>query len=88
VTKNSTAVLDPKKSNPKPPAECRMPDWEEVHRELSQRERRTTLTLLWQEYREKHPNGYGFTQFRVYYQGWNKDHTNTMRLPHKAGVEM
>ena len=40
-----------------------LPDCEETHRELSKRG--VTLTLLWQEYREKHPDGYGYTQFRV-----------------------
>jgi transposase len=78
--------LYPEDSKPKPESGRPMPDWEAVHRELSKRG--VTLTLLWQEYREKHPNGYGFTQFRVYYQSWNKAHTNTMRLPHKAGEEM
>jgi len=63
-----------------------MPDWDKVHRELSKRA--VTLTLLWKEYREKHPDGYGFTQFREYYQQWNQTHTNTMRLPRKAGEEM
>jgi transposase len=63
-----------------------MPEWEEVHRELSKRG--VTLTLLWKEYREEHPEGYGFTQFREYYQQWNQSHTNTMRLPRKAGEEM
>ncbi|MCL4562958.1 MAG: IS21 family transposase [Chloroflexi bacterium] len=78
--------LYPEESNPKPASDRPMPDWEEVHRELSKRG--VTLTLLWQEYREKHPNGYGFTQFRVYYQVWNKAHTNTMHRPHTAGEEM
>lgn len=63
-----------------------LPDCEEIHRELSKRG--VTLTLLWQEYREKHPDGYGYTQFRVYYQRWNKSKTNTMRIPRKAGEEM
>lgn len=63
-----------------------MPDWEEQHRELSKRG--VTLTLLWQEYREKHPDGYGYTQFREHYQRWNKTHTNSMRMPRKAGEEM
>ncbi|MCL4561944.1 MAG: IS21 family transposase [Chloroflexi bacterium] len=78
--------LYPEESGDKPVTDRPVPDWEDVHRELSKRG--VTLTLLWQEYREKHPNGYGFTQFRVYYQRWNKAHTNTMRLPHKAGEEM
>ena len=63
-----------------------LPNWEDVHRELSKRG--VTLTLLWQEYREKHADGYGYTQFRVYYQRWNKRHTNTMRIPRKGGEEM
>jgi len=63
-----------------------MPDWEDVHRELSKRG--VTLTLLWQEYREQYPDGYGYTQFRVHYQRWNKAHTNTMRIPRKGGEEM
>ena len=67
-------------------AERPMPDWEEIHRELSKRG--VTMTLLWQEYREKHPDGYGYTQFRKYYQRWNQAHTSTMRLPHKGGEAM
>ncbi len=62
------------------------PDWEEVHRELSKRG--VSLKLLWQEYREKHPDGYGKTQFGEHYQTWNQAHTNSMRLPHKGGEEM
>jgi transposase len=61
-------------------------DWEEVQRELSKRG--VSLRLLWQEYREKNPGGYGKTQFGEHYQRWNQAHTNTMRLPHKGGEEM
>lgn len=64
----------------------RAPDWEEVHRELSKRG--VSLRLLWQEYREKYPDGYGKTQFGEHYQRWNQTHTNSMRLPHKGGEEM
>jgi hypothetical protein len=48
------------------PLALRAPDWEEVHRELSKRG--VSLRLLWQEYREKNPNGYGKTQFGERYQ--------------------
>lgn len=64
----------------------RAPDWAEVHRELAKRG--VSLRLLWQEYREKNPDGYGKTQFGEHYQRWNQTHTNTMRLPHKGGEEM
>ena len=59
-------------SQPKRP----LPKWEDVHRELSKRG--VTLTLLWQEYREEYPDGYGYTQFRLYYQRWNKSKTGTI----------
>ena len=60
-----------------------VPNWEEIHRELSRRG--VTLMLLWQEYRERHPDGYGRTQFFEHYQRWNQSHTTSMRLPHKGG---
>jgi len=64
----------------------RAPNWEEVHRELFKRG--VSLRLLWQEYREQNPDGYGKTQFGEHYQRWNQAHTNSMRLPHKGGEEM
>ena len=44
--------------------------------------------MLWQEYREKNPDGYGKTRFGEHYQRWNQAHTNTIRLPHKGGEEV
>ncbi len=43
------------------------------------------MKLLWQEYREKHPDGYGRSQFQELYQRWNRAHATSMRLPHKGG---
>jgi transposase len=63
-----------------------LPDWKEVHRELSKRG--VTLRLLWKEYREKYPNGYRLTQFLGYYKNWNQAQNTSMRLPHKGGEEM
>ena len=63
-----------------------VPNWEEIHRELSRQG--VTLRLLWQEYREKHPNGYGRSQFQELYQRWNQAHITSMRLPHKGGEVM
>jgi transposase len=36
-----------------------LPDWEQIHREL--KKRNVTLRLLWTEYREEHPDGYGYS---------------------------
>ncbi len=63
-----------------------LPDWEETHRELSRQG--VTLLLLWQEYREKYPQGYGYTQFREHYHRWNHSHTTSLRMPHKGGEVM
>lgn len=77
--------LFPEGERPKA-AERPIPNWEEVPRELSRRG--VTLRLLWLEYREKHPDGYGRTQFQEHYQRWKQAHTTSMRLPHKAGEVM
>ena len=43
------------------------PDWALVHQELRSR-RHVTLQLLWQEYRQVHPDGYQYTQFCEHYR--------------------
>jgi len=63
-----------------------LPEWEEVQRELSRRG--VTLKLLWIEYREKHPDGYGLTQYCEYYRRWRQSQAGRLRLPHKGGEEM
>ena len=47
-----------------------MPDLATMHREL--RRKGVTLQLLWQEYREVHHDGYGYTQFCEYYHRFKK----------------
>ncbi len=44
------------------PSDQRMrPDWAALHREL--RKAGVTLSLLWEEYRASHPDGYGYSRF-------------------------
>src|SRR3982751_5934202 len=43
------------------PASRSVPDWAEVEREL--RRRGVTRALLWQEYRARHPDGFGYSRF-------------------------
>jgi transposase len=62
------------------------PDWEAVHRELARKG--VTLKLLWLEYREQHPEGYGRSQFCEHYQRWNRARTTSLRMPHKGGEVM
>jgi hypothetical protein len=43
------------------------PDWPNVHREL--RRPGVTLQLLWEEYRDIHPDGYGYSRYCDLYCG-------------------
>jgi len=73
----------PARSSPKNIPE---PDWSEVHTEL--RRKGVTLRLLWVEYREAHPDGYGYSQFCNLYRRWAKKLKPSMRLTHKAGEKL
>ena len=60
-----------------------LPAWETVHKEL--RRKGVTLQLLWEEYRQDHPDGYGYTQFCDYYRDWKQGLHVVMRQRHPAG---
>jgi transposase len=62
------------------------PDWTYIHREL--RRKGVTLMLLWQEYKEVHPNGYQSSQFCHLYRQWAKQLDPVMRQEHRAGEKM
>lgn len=62
------------------------PDWTYVHQEL--RRKGVTLMLLWQEYKEVHPNGYQPSQFCHLYRQWVKQLDPVMRQEHRAGEKM
>ena len=47
-----------------------------------------TLQCLWKEYRDKHPNGYGYSQFCFHYQLWRNTSKVSMHISHKAGDKM
>ncbi|MEA2109377.1 MAG: hypothetical protein U9P07_08175 [Pseudomonadota bacterium] len=44
------------------------PDWNEIFKELKRKS--VTMALLWQEYREKHPDGYQYSWFCQKYKDW------------------
>ena len=62
------------------------PDWSLIHTEL--RRKGVTLRLLWVEYREAHPDGYGHSQFCALYREWAKHLKPSMRLSHKGGEKV
>jgi len=49
--------------------------------------RRTGITrqLLWHEYREKYPDGYGYSQFCNYFSRWQKTSNASMHMEHEPG---
>ncbi len=47
-----------------------------------------TLRLLHLEYRESHPDGYGYTQFCDHYRRWKKRQRVVMRQTHRAGEKL
>lgn len=63
-----------------------MPDLAVVHREL--RRKSVTLQLLWQEYREVHDDGYGYTQFCEYYHRFKNMLHPSLRQEYRAGERM
>ena len=63
-----------------------LPDWSEVHREL--RRKSVTLSLLWQEYKETHPEGLQYSRFCEQYRAWAAKLDLVMRQEHRAGEKL
>jgi transposase len=64
-----------------------LPDWGYVHREL--RRKGVTLMLLWQEYKQDHPDdGYHYSQFCEHYGRYKCQLDVVMRQEHRAGEKM
>ena len=53
------------------------PDWAEIHRDLKRKH--VTLTMLWDEYIERCPEGYRYSRFCELYRGWASRLSVTMR---------
>ena len=47
-----------------------------------------TLQLLWFEYKERHPDGYQYTQFVERYRRWARQLDVFMRHEHRAGQKL
>jgi transposase len=64
-----------------------VPDWRAVHREMK-RGRHVTLRLLWLEWKQDHPDGWGHSQFCWHYHRWLGAQDVVMRLNYPAGARM
>jgi transposase len=61
-------------------------DWAAVHEELKRRD--MTLSLIWQEYREQHPDGYQYSRFCDLYRAWRGKLDVCMRQVHRPGEKL
>jgi transposase len=61
-----------------------LPDCQRIHEELHSH-RHLTLSLLWQEYKEDHAEGYQYSRFCELYRSWAKKLDVVMRQEHRAG---
>ena len=52
------------------------------------RKRGVTRMLLWQEYREQHPGGFGYTWFCTHFDAWKGRVRPSMRQTHVGGEKV
>ena len=68
----------------RPPLDC-----EYIYNQLrTYRKFNLTLSQLWLEYKEKHPDGYQYTQFCENYWRWRKKLDYCMRQEHRGGEKL
>lgn len=66
-----------------------LPDFDYIYRELkAHRKFNLTLDLLWQEYREQHPDGYRYSQFCELYRRFRQKLDYCMRQDHRGGEKL
>jgi len=63
-----------------------VPQWPQIHEQL--RRKGVTLQLLWQEYRQAHPDGFQYSRFCELYNEWADTLDPVLRLPHEPGQKM
>jgi hypothetical protein len=61
-----------------------LPDFPALHSQLQQH-RHLTLQLAWEEYRQVHPEGYGYSRFCELYQRWRRKQDVVLRQVHQPG---
>jgi transposase len=61
-------------------------DWVQVHEELKRKN--VTLSLVWQEYRERQPDGYQYSRFCDLYRAWRGKLDLCMRQVHRPGEKL
>ena len=60
-----------------------VPEWALIHKELHRKG--VTKQILWEEYRQIYPEGYGYSQFCEHYRRWSKTIDVCLRQTYRAG---
>ena len=60
------------------------PDFVALHQQLQQH-RHLTRQLVWEEYRQEHPEGYGYSRFCDLYRHWRSKQDVVLRQEHSPG---
>ena len=61
-----------------------LPDFPSLHEQFQQH-RHLTLQLVWEEHRQVHPEGYGYSRFCELYARWLRKQDVVLRQNHKPG---
>jgi transposase len=83
------AALEKQLFPPPPPPSAGQrpqPDYAAVHKEL--KGPNVTLQLLWEEYKQEHPDGYSYSRFSELYGKWSRRLDLVLRQDHGAGEKM
>src|ERR1035441_6509941 len=59
-------------------------DFSQIQAQL-QTHKHLTLQLVWEEYREAQPDGYGYSRFCELYRRWHRNQDVVLRQEHRAG---
>jgi transposase len=63
-----------------------LPPWPQIHEQL--RRKGVTLDLLWQEYRQTHPDGFHYSRFCELYNAWAGTLEPVLRQVHEPGQKL
>jgi transposase len=80
-------AVAPPREEPTPRKQSPEPDYAALRHEL-QTNRYVTLQLLWEEYRNQHPEGYRYSRFCELYRSWLRRQEVVLRQEHRAGERL
>ena len=80
-------AIAPSRERPAHQSQAPEPDYPDIRNEL-QTNKHVTLQLLWEEYREKNPDGYRYSRFCDLYRRWLGRQEVVLRQEHRAGEKL